>query len=315
MAMTITQLLERTQKALNDKLAARNTAADSLARLRDSDDDAAIHRARTELRGLDREVDDLSDSLREYRTEAEDDARVVGLQSQTQPTAAARRGSGAGDGEYRAGQRINAPAARTATNAPMFVRSNRPDVPVSVPRGQAFGDHQIAREHASARAEQDRLVEGVYNGSFQGMLRAISDTGTNAIVPTAWSNDLIDLARNSAAVLQAGAQLVPMDAQTVNIGRVTGDPSAAFRTEGTAITASDPTLDNVTLTSKTMSCLVIASIEWLQDAINGEELIRNEIAKAMGLQLDLVALYGGITTGAGTLNLPTPPSPAACSRR
>jgi hypothetical protein len=64
-----------------------------------------------------------------------------------------------------------------------------------------------------------------------------------------------------------------MDAKTVQIGRITADPTAAFRTEGGTITASDPTFDSVQLDSKTMSALVIGSMEWFQDAPNGSEVV------------------------------------------
>ena len=35
-----------------------------------------------------------------------------------------------------------------------------------------------------------------------------------------------------AAVTQAGAEIVPMDAKIVQVGRLVGDPTAAFRAEG-----------------------------------------------------------------------------------
>ena len=137
----------------------------------------------------------------------------------------------------------------------------------------------------------------------------MTTTSGSAIVPTVWAGDLIDRARNKAAVLQAGAEIVPMDAKTVQIGRLTGDPTAAFRTEGSTITASDPTFDNVTLTATTMSALVVGSLEWFQDADNVDEVVSDAIAQAFAVQLDLVALYGAITSGAGSINLPTPPNP------
>ncbi|HMO12002.1 MAG TPA: phage major capsid protein, partial [Actinotalea sp.] len=121
---------------------------------------------------------------------------------------------------------------------------------------------------------------------------------------------LIDLARAKAAVMQAGATIVPMDAKTVQIGRLTGDPTAAFRAEGSEITASDATFDNVTLTAKSLSALVVGSLEWFQDADNADTIVTNAIAEAMAHQIDLVSLYGGITPGHGTgINLATPPNP------
>lgn len=142
----------------------------------------------------------------------------------------------------------------------------------------------------------------------------MTTTSGSAVVPTVWAADIIDRARNYAAVLQAGAPIVPMDAKTVQIGRLTTDPTAAFRTEGSTVTASDPVFDNVTLDSKTLSALVVGSLEWFMDADNVDQVVSDAIAKAIGLQLDLQALFGGVTTGAETgatgLNttFPTPPN-------
>ena len=135
--------------------------------------------------------------------------------------------------------------------------------------------------------------------------------GGSAIVPVAWGGQLIDLARQASAVGRAGATIVPMDAKELTIGRKTANPSAAFRAEnpGSALTPGEPTFDSVTLSAKTSQALVVGSIEWFQDAPNAEQLIVQALAEAIADQIDLVALYGGITTGAGSISLATPPNP------
>ncbi|WP_284751108.1 phage major capsid protein [Arthrobacter sp. efr-133-R2A-120] len=283
------------QEMIDTKLARRNAIAAELSAVREQDapNMARVEALRSEKSGLDAEIDAL---------------------------VAATRGPGPSDGDYTANSRAGGLVQASATTfrkdggkgtPARFVLRDRPDVPAVVGRGESFGAHPLVREHAATRAANDAIVKGVYGGSLGQMVRTVTDTGTSAVVPADWATDVIDLARNYSAVLNAGAQIVPMNGQIVNIGRVTGDPTAAFRTEGSAITPSDPTLDNVTLTSKTMSCLVQVTMEWLQDAINGEELVRNEIAKAMALKLDYMALYGGVVTAnswAG-INLPVGPNP------
>ncbi len=111
-----------------------------------------------------------------------------------------------------------------------------------------------------------------------------------------------------------------MDSKVVQIGRLTTDPVGSFRTEGSAITASDPVFDNVTLTAKSLNALVIGSMEWFQDAQNAGEVVTEALAKSLALQIDLVALFGGVTTGAeqtatgnnmlATGGLPNPPNPS-----
>lgn len=188
-----------------------------------------------------------------------------------------------------------------------FVRSN--DLrPAAVRTGQSFAAHPVAEEMIGRAHDRDAAMIGQH-GDLGQMIRAMSTSGGSAIVPTVWAGNVIDRARNLSAVLQAGAQIVPMDAKVVQIGRLTADPTAAFRAEGDPLAASDPTFDNVTLTATTMNALVVGSMEWFQDAENANSLVTEAIAKAMAGHIDLVALYGSITTGAGSINLATPPNP------
>jgi HK97 family phage major capsid protein len=190
--------------------------------------------------------------------------------------------------------------------------------PAAVGRTQRFADHEIVREHVGRRAKAEQAVIDAH-GDLHGLVRSMTDTSGSAIVPTIWASNIIDRARNLAAVAQAGAVFIPMDMKTVQIGRLTTDPTGAFRAEGSTVTASDPVFDNVTLDSKTMSALVVGSMEWFQDAPNAGEVVTAAIAKAVALQLDLACLFGGVTTGveqAGVGNnllpsggLPTPPNP------
>lgn len=188
-----------------------------------------------------------------------------------------------------------------------WVRTNDM-LPAVVEPGKRFADHPVVRAYAQAREASDRHVMDAH-GDLGSLVRAITTSSGSAVVPTEWVGDIIDRARNMAAVLRAGARIVPMDSKQVQVGRLTGDPTAAFRAEGSTINASDPTFDNVTLDAKTMSALVVGSMEWFQDSPNSREVVAMAIAKAIALQLDLVGLYGSITAGAGTINLPTPPNP------
>lgn len=163
--------------------------------------------------------------------------------------------------------------------------------PATVERGQRFSDHPVVRDEMARSAERDRIITGEH-GSFGQYLRAMTTSGASAIVPTAWSANVIDKARNAAVVYQAGAQMVPMDAKTVQIGRLTGDPAPAFKTEGSPVTAGDMTFDYVQLVSTSLSALVVVSLEFLQDAPGADSLITNALGTAMALELDKAALFG-----------------------
>ena len=181
--------------------------------------------------------------------------------------------------------------------------------PATVARGQSIASHPVVEQMAAANAVRDQAVISTYGGVGQ-MVRALATTGTgSALVPTVWSAQIIDRARQLAAVMQAGAETVPMDARTVIIGRLTGDPQATWRAEGSPITASDPALDSVTLVAKTLSALVVTSMEYLQDVTGVDALLTESISKQMALAIDYAALFGGVTAGSEGVNQPSPPSP------
>jgi HK97 family phage major capsid protein len=178
----------------------------------------------------------------------------------------------------------------------------------TVARDARFSEHEIVQEHAERSRGREEAAIGQY-GDIGQLVRSMTTTTGAAIVPTIWAANVIDRARNIARVMQAGAQIVPMESKVLQIGRLTVDPTAAFRAEGGTITASDPTFDYVQLSAKTMSALVVGSIEWFADASNAGELVSEALAKALALQLDLNALYGGVTTGGEGISLASPPNP------
>ncbi len=92
--------------------------------------------------------------------------------------------------------------------------------PAALERSQRFADHEIVKEHAARDAGREDAIVNRY-GSFGMMLRSMSDTSGAAIVPTLWSGNIIDRARNYAAVMKAGATVIPMDRRILQIGRLT----------------------------------------------------------------------------------------------
>jgi HK97 family phage major capsid protein len=204
------------------------------------------------------------------------------------------------------------PVVRPGDPAPFVRLSDRR--PAAVAAGQSFADHPVVAAYREATRRQEEAVVGQH-GSLGTLLNSMSTSSGSAVVPTLWASRIIDRARNIAAVLRAGAQVVPMDAKTVQIGRLTTDPTAAFRAEGSTVTASDPVFDNVTLDSKTMSALLVGSMEWFMDSPNVGDIVENAIAQAVALRLDQQALFGGVIAGGETgatgfnTTFPVPPNP------
>jgi HK97 family phage major capsid protein len=141
-------------------------------------------------------------------------------------------------------------------------------------RGVMHGDWK------NAAAEQRAMAEGVLgSGGFA--------------VPTYLAAQIIDLARNQAAVFQAGAVTVPMESQTEHIARWASDPTATWVAENVAVTESEPTLERVQLQAKMLACLTRVSWELLEDSNPSVEVqLRKAFAAVFAIELDRVALYG-----------------------
>lgn len=163
--------------------------------------------------------------------------------------------------------------------------------PATVARDQAFADHPVVRDEIGRQSERDRIITGQH-GDFGQYLRSMTTSGASAIVPATWSASVIDKARNAAVAYQAGCQLVPMDAKTVQVGRLTGDPAPLFKTEGSPVTPGDMTFDYVQLVSTSLSALVVVSMEFLQDAPGADGLITEALGKSMALELDKAVFFG-----------------------
>ncbi len=158
----------------------------------------------------------------------------------------------------------------------------------------------IVREDAPS-ISFDRVVRGIVTGDWTGVdpeTRAMSIGSPSAggyLVGDALSAQVIDKARNAAAIFRAGALTVPMETNTLKIARITGDPTAAWKVENAAATASDMTLDSVDFTARTLLSIVKASVELVEDADGIDQTIENALAAALALELDRAALRGSGT--------------------
>jgi HK97 family phage major capsid protein len=165
--------------------------------------------------------------------------------------------------------------------------------------------HRGAFDEQAEPLSFDRYLRGMATGEWDGAPheRALAE-GTigagGALVPAPLSARVIDLARNRTVVLRAGAQTVPMTAQTLALARLTSEGTPAWKSENAAITAADMVFDRVTFTARTLVRTILLSVELFEDADpSSEDVIARSFAGQMAVELDRVALLG---TG-------TPPEP------
>lgn len=146
-----------------------------------------------------------------------------------------------------------------------------------------------------------KYVRGLVTGDWQGAhaeQRAMSEgvlTGGGYLVPTQLSSQLIDVARNQARVMQAGALTVPMDSNKMTIARVVDGPTVHWKKENDRITEGAMSFDAVNLVAKTLVGMARMSVELFEDAANIDKVVSDAISQALALELDRVGLFGSGT--------------------
>ena len=111
-------------------------------------------------------------------------------------------------------------------------------------------------------------------------------------------NNLIDALSAWSTVLQASPTILSNNTGNITIPRVSALSTSNWITEGAAVAASDPTIDTVTLSEKTNGCYTDLTRTLMNntDGLSVEQMVRNNLLRAMGVAWDLASVAG---TGAG----------------
>lgn len=119
-----------------------------------------------------------------------------------------------------------------------------------------------------------------------------NDVGGGYTVAGVLSSQWIDLLRAQMVLSRAGAMTVPMDGATLTLARLTGDPAVSWHAENAALEAVEPTFGDMTLTARTVVCLIKMSLELSQDSANIETILQNSLVNAMAGAIDSAGLVG-----------------------
>ena len=138
--------------------------------------------------------------------------------------------------------------------------------------------------------------------------RAQGSTGSTtgaAFVPDVLSNAVIRLVDQYSAFAQNATNVV-MPSDVVLFPRRTAGASAAWIDENVAITASDPTSNQVTLTAKKVTGAVVIASELLQDSIVSiADWIAAELALSLSNAVEAAAWSGNPSNAPGVAGLVT----------
>ena len=138
-----------------------------------------------------------------------------------------------------------------------------------------------------------------------------ASAGGNLVATDLDAGSFIDLLRNASALDQAVATVLTCLVGNVAIPRQSGAATAYWVAESGAPTESQQTVDQVSLTPRTVAAFTDYSRRlMLQSSIDVENMVRNDLARVLALKIDVAGLYGTgnsseplglkLTTGVGT---------------
>jgi HK97 family phage major capsid protein/HK97 family phage prohead protease len=175
------------------------------------------------------------------------------------------------------------------------------------------GDRRL-REAAAFEFEASEAAAQRYGRSAQGLMvpvdvlgvwkqRDLNTSDDNEIVATnLMAGDFIDVLRNSASVMQAGARMMPGLVGNVAIPKKTAASAGGWiSSEGGASSESEPTFGTVSLTPKTVGAFTDMTRQLiLQSTPSVEALVRDDLTQALALAIDKGALEGSGSSGQPT---------------
>jgi HK97 family phage major capsid protein len=138
------------------------------------------------------------------------------------------------------------------------------------------------------------------NAAERRALEEGTDGAGGFSVPEILSASFIDRMRDGLVCQRAGAVIVPMTSDTLNIARLKsagmGSPIAgsvaAWKLENAPIDEGTLELERVQFKAHTLPALIKLSVELSEDSANIGTIIETELAAALALELDRVALVG-----------------------
>ena len=170
-----------------------------------------------------------------------------------------------------------------------------------------------AQEAAAFEFECSQAASKQYGRAAQGVLlpaevlrnwkRDLNSSDEAALFTDDFrGGELIDVLRNASSVMQAGARMLNGLSGDVKIPKKTAAAAAAWiATEGGNASESEMTVGSVSLTPRTIGAYTDCTRQLLiQSSLDVEALIRDDLAQALALAIDLGALSGSGSSGQPT---------------
>ena len=159
---------------------------------------------------------------------------------------------------------------------------------------EAAGFEIAASEAAAAKlGRQSRGITIPQEVLRRDLSVGVATAGGNVVATELDTASFIDLLRNASALDQAGATVLTGLVGNVAIPRQSGAATAYWVAESGAPSESQQTIDQVSLTPKTVAAFTDYSRRlMLQSSIDVENMVRRDLAAVLGLKIDAAGLYG-----------------------
>lgn len=184
-------------------------------------------------------------------------------------------------------------------------------------KGAAFG--RVVRAMAAAKMNKmgsEGTVEVLRGWGDNDLADALSDARTKALaagdataggflVPTQFSNEVIELLRSQSVVRRLGARTVQMPTGTLKYPKIAQGASAAYIGENVNIGKSEETFGQLTLTFKKLAVLTPISNDLLRySSPSADAIVRDDLVSSMATKEDSTFIRGAGTdaTPKGLLN-------------
>ena len=143
-------------------------------------------------------------------------------------------------------------------------------------------------------------------GKLQEKALAAGDaTAGGFLVPTQFSNEVIELLRSQSVVRRLGARVVQMPTGTLKYPKIASGASAAYIGENVNIGATEETFGQLTLTFKKLAVLTPVSNYLLRySSPSADAIVRDDLVSSMATKEDVSFIRGAGTdsTPKGLLN-------------
>ncbi|MFJ1765059.1 phage major capsid protein [Amycolatopsis sp. NPDC088138] len=159
--------------------------------------------------------------------------------------------------------------------------------------GQPEGQDTELRKFLRGQGPRSYEVQPTPNLDFRSLTKGTATAGGNT-VPTSFYDRLIAHLIETAAIMQAGVTVLnTASGETIQVPKTTAHSSAAIVTEGSAISASDPTFGQVPLGAYKYGTLIQVSRELLNDTgVDLEGYLAMQAGRALGNAFGAHAITG-----------------------